>query len=135
MSDQQITLIGNLTVDPIIRYNTNGKPSCSSSLAVNRRYQANGEWQEDTQFFTIVLFGPIAENAAASLKKGNRVIVTGRLENREFVDKQGVNRRQTELIVDDIGASLKFATATIDRVQRDQLRIVKPAVEVDEEPF
>ena len=56
MSDSQITLIGNLTVDPIIRYNASGKPSCASSLAVNRRYQANGEWQEDTQFFSITLF-------------------------------------------------------------------------------
>lgn len=135
MSDQQITLIGNLTVDPIIRYNTSGKPSCSSSVAVNRRYQVNGEWQENTEFFSITMFGPIAENVAATLKKGNRVIVTGRLENREYVDKAGVNRRQTDLVVDEIGASLKFATATIDRVQRDQLRIVKPAVEVDEDPF
>ena len=82
MADNTVTLVGNLTRDPELRYTTGGRGVASFGIAVNRRYQVNGEWQEQTSFFNVVAWGTLGENAAASLTKGTRVIVTGRLEQR-----------------------------------------------------
>ncbi len=84
MASNTITLIGNLTRDPELRYTTGGRGVASFGLAVNRRYQQNGEWQEQTSFFNIVCWGELGENAAATLTKGARAIVTGRLEQRSW---------------------------------------------------
>ena len=84
MSTNSVTLIGNLTRDPELRFTTGGRGVASFGLAVNRRYQQNGEWQEQTSFFNVVCWGDLGENAATSLTKGSRVIVTGRLEQRSW---------------------------------------------------
>ena len=76
--DNTVTLTGNLTKDPELRYTTGGRGVASFGLAVNRRYQVNGEWQEQVSFFNVVAWADLGENAAASLHKGNRVMVTGR---------------------------------------------------------
>jgi single-strand DNA-binding protein len=102
------TLTGNLTKDPEIRYTAEGKGFANFSIAVNRRYQTNGEWQEQTSFFDVICWRDLAENAVLSLGKGDRVTVTGYLEQRTWTTTEGQNRSRIELVADDIGVSLKF---------------------------
>ena len=76
MATNTITLIGNLTRDPELRYTAGGRGVASFGLAVNRRYQVNGEWQEQVSYFNIVCWADLGENVAATMTKGNRCIVT-----------------------------------------------------------
>ncbi|MGH8990144.1 MAG: single-stranded DNA-binding protein, partial [Acidimicrobiia bacterium] len=81
----------------------------------------SGEWQEKTSFFDVVCWQDMAENAASSLKKGARVIVTGRLEQRSYETKEGdnpVKRSVVEIIADEVGPSLRWATAQVEKTQR-----------------
>lgn len=116
MADSTITVVGNLTKDPEIRYTSGGRGQASFGIAVSRRYQVNGEWQEQTSFFNVVAWGTLAENAAASLTKGTRVVVTGRLEQRSYETKEGEKRSVVEVIADEIGPSLRWARADVERV-------------------
>ena len=75
MADNTITVVGNLTRDPELRFTTGGRGVASFGIAVGRRYQVNGEWQEQTSYFNITAWGTLGENAAATLTKGSRVIV------------------------------------------------------------
>ena len=117
--DNTVTLTGNLTKDPELRYTTGGRGVASFGLAVNRRYQVNGEWQEQVSFFNVVAWADLGENAAASLHKGNRVMVTGRLEQRSYDTREGETRNVTEVIADDLGPSLRWAQAQVERISRD----------------
>jgi single-strand DNA-binding protein len=88
-------------------------------MAVNRRWRGNdGEWQEDTSFFTGTVWREQAESAAESLQKGARVIVTGRLEQRTWETDQGDKRSVVEVQIDEIGPSLRWATATVNKTAR-----------------
>jgi single-strand DNA-binding protein len=118
MADSNITLVGNLTRDPELRFTTKGVAQASFGIAVSRRYQVNGEWQEQTSFFNVVAWRDMAENASSSLTKGSRVIVTGRLEQRSYEDKQGEKRSVVEIVADEIGPSLRYATAQVERTER-----------------
>ena len=118
MADNTVTIVGNLTRDPELRFTAGGKGVASFGLAVNRRYQQNGEWQEKVSFFNITAWDTLGENAAASLTKGTRVIVTGRLEQREYETQQGEKRNVVEIVADEIGPSLRWARAEIERTQR-----------------
>ena len=118
-SENSVTLVGNVTRDPELRYTTGGRGVASFGLAVNRRYQVNGEWQEQVSFFNIVAWADLGENAAASLSKGSRVIVTGRLEQRSYETKDGEKRNVTEVIADELGPSLRWAQVQIERISRD----------------
>jgi single-strand DNA-binding protein len=119
MADNSITLVGNLTKDPELRFTTGGRGVASFGLAVSRRYQVNNEWQEQTSFFNVVAWGSLGENAAASLTKGTRVVVTGRLEQRQYETKEGEKRSVVEINADEIGPSLRWARAEIERIARD----------------
>jgi single-strand DNA-binding protein len=119
MADNTITLVGNITRDPELRFTAGGKGVASFGLAVNRRYQQNGEWQEKTSFFNVVAWDTLGENAAASLNKGARVIVTGRLEQREYETKEGEKRSVVEIVADEVGPSLRWARAEVERIARD----------------
>jgi single-strand DNA-binding protein len=114
------TLSGNLTRDPEIRYTKDGQPSATFGLAVNRRWQTRGSdtWEESTSFFDVVCWRDLAENVALSLVKGTRVIVTGRLEQHTWETENGERRSRVELTADEVGPSLRFATAEISRVER-----------------
>jgi single-strand DNA-binding protein len=114
------TMSGNLTRDPEIRYTRDGQPSATFGLAVNRRWQVRGsnEWEESTSFFDVVCWRDLAENVALSLVKGARVVVAGRLEQRTWETEDGDRRSRVELVADDVGASLRFATAEITRTER-----------------
>ena len=119
MADSTVTLVGNLTRDPEIRFTTGGKGVASFGIAVNRRYQQNGEWQEKVSFSNVTAWDALAENVAASLNKGHRIIVTGRLEQREYETKEGEKRSIVEVIADEIGPSLRWARAEIEKIARD----------------
>jgi len=118
MSDNSITVVGTLGKDVELRFTAAGKAVASFGIAANRRYQVNGEWQEQTSWFNVTAWGELGENAAGSLHKGSRVIVTGRLESREFEGKDGVKKTAVEIVADDLGASLRWATVQVERVAR-----------------
>ncbi|MGA1438003.1 MAG: single-stranded DNA-binding protein, partial [Ilumatobacteraceae bacterium] len=93
-----MTVVGNLTGEPELRFTQGGAAMLTGSIADNRRYQVNGEWQEETSYINFVAWRELAENAAASLSKGMRVIVTGRLQQRDWTDKDGNTRKSYDLV-------------------------------------
>ena len=120
MSGNSVTLVGNLTRDPELRYTPAGAATCQFGLAVNRRWQnrQTQEWEEATSFFNVVAWREMAENAGESLTKGSRVIVTGRLEQRSWETPDGEKRSVVEVVADEIGPSLRWATAQVVRNER-----------------
>lgn len=115
-----IMATGNLTRDPEIRYTREGHASVQLGVAVNRRWQdtRTSQWEESTSFFDVVCWRDLAENAAMTLTKGARVMVTGRLEQRTWETEAGERRSKVEIVADDIGPSLRFATAEVHRTER-----------------
>jgi len=85
---------------------------------VSRRWQSNGEWQEHTTFLNLNIWATLGENAAASLSKGDRVIVQGRLEQRSWDNDEGEKRTVFEVTVDAIGPDLRWAQATVEKTER-----------------
>ncbi|MBA3287521.1 MAG: single-stranded DNA-binding protein [Acidimicrobiia bacterium] len=118
MADNSVTLVGNVTRDPELRYTSGGRGVASFGLAVNRRYQVNGEWQEQTSFFNVVAWGTLGENAVHSVVKGTRIIVAGRLEQRSWETQEGEKRSVVEVVADELGPSLRWATANIEKTSR-----------------
>ncbi len=113
MSSNNVTVVGNLAREPELRYVPSGQAVANFGIAVNRRWQKNGEWEEAVSFFNVTAWGEMGENCAASLTKGARVIVTGRLEQRSWDTKEGEKRSVVEIIADEIGPSLRWAQAQI----------------------
>lgn len=127
------TLTGNLTRDPELRFTTSGRAVANFGLAVNRRYQQNGEWQDSVSFLDVTAWGDLAENIAASTGKGDRVTVTGRLEQNTWETDDGDKRSKVEIVANDVAASMQFATVKVTKTVRD-----KPDNSPDdsvEEPF
>jgi len=117
--DSVVTLAGNITRDPEERVTTSGRSVVSFSLAVNRKFQVSGEWQEQISFFNVTCWGELADNVAASLHKGDRVVIAGRLEQRSYEDKDGNKRQAVDVIATEVGPSLRWARANVVRVPRD----------------
>ena len=126
-----VTVSGNLTRDPEIRYTRDGQANTTFAVAVTRRWRSpeDDEWQEQTSFFDVVCWRELAENVALSLVKGSRVVVTGRLAQHVWETELGERRSRVELTAEDIGASLTFATAEISRTQRSADVTDKEAVD------
>jgi len=120
-----VSVTGNLTREPEIRYTRDGQATAVLGLAVNRRWQdrQTQQWEETTSFFEVVCWRELAENATLSLAKGMRVVVSGRLEQRSWETDEGERRSRVEIMADEIGPSLRFATADVHRTER------RPAVE------
>ncbi len=119
MADSTVTLVGNLTRDPELRFTNSGLATVRVGIAVNRRKQnAQGEWEENTSFFDAICWREMAENVAASLGKGSRVVVTGRLEQRTYENREGNTVNVVEVIADEIGPSLRWASATVERNEK-----------------
>ena len=115
-----ITVIGNLTADPELRWTQAGAPVADFTVASTpRTYDRNaGEWRDgDTLFMRCSVWRETAENVAESLRKGMRVIVQGRLTQRSYDTQQGERRTVVELQVDEVGPSLRRARAQVTRVQ------------------
>jgi single-strand DNA-binding protein len=115
-----VTLVGNVTRDPELRYTASGQAMAKFGLAVNRSWQnrQTNEWEESTSFFDVVVWREMAENVGDSVSKGTRVIVTGRMEQRSYETQNGEKRSAVELVADEVGPSLRFATAKVERNER-----------------
>jgi single-strand DNA-binding protein len=119
MATNSVTLIGNLVEDPELRFTPSGVPMAKLRFAVNRRWRdQSGEWQEDTSFFGGTVWRDQAESVAESLTKGTRIIVTGRLEQRSWETQDGDRRSIVEVAIDEVGPSLRWATASVTRTAR-----------------
>ena len=119
--DINVTVVGNLTNDPELRFTPSGAAVASFTVASSSRYldKATNEWKDgDPVFMRCSVWRQYAENVAESLQKGMRVIVQGRLKQRSYETREGEKRTVMELEVDDVGPALRYATAKVNRVQR-----------------
>jgi single-strand DNA-binding protein len=119
--DTQITITGNLVDDPELRFTPAGQPVARFRVASTPRFRDNtsGEWKDgDSLFLTCNVWRQAAENVAESLTRGMRVIVSGRLRQRSYETKEGEKRTVYEVEVDDVGPSLRNASAKVNRVAR-----------------
>ena len=116
-----ITVIGNLTNDPELRFTPSGSAVANFTIASTPRTfdRQSNEWKDgETLFLRASVWREAAENVAESLTKGMRVIVSGRLKSRSYETKEGEKRTVIELEVDEIGPSLRYANAKVNRTQR-----------------
>ena len=130
--DTTLTITGNLTADPELRFTGTGIAVAAFTVAASRRVydQESGQWQDgDTLFLRCSAWRNLAEHAAETLEKGMRVIVTGRLKQRSYETQEGEKRTVYEVDVEDLGPSLKWATAKIAKASRD--KAPHPADEAD----
>jgi len=120
MTDNNVTITGNVTRDPELRFTPTGQATATFGIAVNRTWtdRQSQERKESTSFFDVVAWGPLAENAATSLTKGARVVVTGRLDQRSWESAEGDKRSKVEITADDLAPSLRWATAQVIRNER-----------------
>jgi single-strand DNA-binding protein len=120
MADNMVTMIGNLTREPELRYTTGGHAVAKFGIAVAKKWKdRKGEWQEETTFLNVNAWRQLAENVAESFTVGARVIVSGHLVVQSWEDKDtGAKRTSVEIEADEIGASLKYATVAITKVAR-----------------
>lgn len=116
------TIVGNLTADPELRFTQSGAAVVSFTVASTPRIfdRQSGEWKDgDALFMRCNAWRQVAENVSESLFRGNRVLVTGRLKQRSFENKEGERRTVVELEVEEVGPSLRYATAKVSKVSRD----------------
>ena len=126
-ADNQTTIAGNLVEDPELRFTNTGIAVTNLRVAVTQRIQQDGEWRDgDTSFFKVNVWRGQAEHLADSLAKGDRVMVTGRLRQRSWETPEGDKRSVTEIEADEVGASLKLATAKVERASRARPRRPQP---------
>ena len=149
--DNTVTITGNATREPELRYTPSGQAVASFGVAVNRRWQnrQTQEWEEAVSFFDVTAWSQLAENVSESVAKGTRVTVTGRLDQRSWETPEGDKRSKIEIVADDIAVSLRWATAEINRNERSENGTfggaapagrpsggsAAPAYNPDEEPF
>jgi single-strand DNA-binding protein len=120
--DTQITIAGNLVDDPELRFTPSGQPVAKFRVASTPRFldKSTNEWKDgDSLFLTCNVWRQAAENVAESLTRGTRVIVSGRLRQRSYETKEGEKRTVYEVEVDDVGPSLKNASAKVNKVARN----------------
>ncbi len=121
LGDITVTVVGNLTNDPELRFTANGAAVASFTVASNSRYmdRTTNEWKDaDPVFMRCSVWRQYAEHVAESLTKGTRVIVTGRLKQRSYETREGEKRNVMELEVEDVGPALRNATAKVTRVAK-----------------
>ena len=120
MADSTVTIVGNVTRDPELRYTPSGAANASFGVAVNRRWRdtQTNDWKEQVSFFDVVCWREMADNAYESLSKGTRIVVTGRLEQRSWEDSEGNKKSKVEIVADEIGPSLRWASAEITKNER-----------------
>ena len=119
-TDNAVVLVGNVTRDPELRFTNTGQATATFGLAVNRRWQnrQTQEWEEATSFFDVVCWREMAENVSESLVRGSRVMVAGRLEQRSWESQDGDKRSKVEVVADEVGPSLRWATAQVTKNDR-----------------
>jgi single-strand DNA-binding protein len=132
IGDTTLTAVGNLTADPELRYTPTGNAVAAFTVAATRRVldRDTGQWKDaDTLFLRCSAWRQLGEHLAECLTRGSRVIVTGRLRQREYETSEGEKRTVYELDVDDAGPSLRYATARVTKATRD--RVPHPAEAAD----
>ena len=138
-TDNQVTFVGNLTRDLETRELPSGTVTTTGTLAVTRRWRdrQTQEWDERTTFLNLVMWGELGKHAAASVSKGDRVCVIGTLEQRSWETSEGAPRSVLEVQVDEISASMKWATLAVQRTERNGQRAAAPtaATAVKAAPF
>jgi len=112
--DNTVTVVGNVTRDPELRFTPGGAPVANFGLAWNRKDQND---EEVVSFFDITCWRSLAENVAESITKGQRVIVYGRLDQRSWENQEGERRAKVEIVADEVAPSLLWATAEITRTE------------------
>ena len=119
-SDNTITLVGNVTDDPELRFTPSGLPVANFTVAVNRRFKnPDGQWEDKLDgFFRCSCWRDMAENVAESIQKGTRIMVVGRLQEQRWEDQEGGKRSRVEIQVDEVGPSLRWATASVQKSNR-----------------
>lgn len=119
-SENQVTIVGNITDDPELRYTPSGTAVANFTVAVNRRFRSQeGQWEDKLEgFFRCSCWRDMAENVADSFKKGTRVIVVGRLQQRSWETNEGQKRYEIEIQVDEAGPSLRWAQAQVQKSER-----------------
>ena len=121
--DINVTVVGNLTADPELRFTPSGAAVASFTVASSSRYldRQSNEWKDsDPVFMRCSVWRQYAENVAESLQKGMRVVVQGRLKQRSYETREGEKRTVVEMEVDDVGPALRYATAKVTRVARPE---------------
>ena len=134
MTDNTVTIAGNVDPEPELRFTPTGQATATFGIAVNRTWtdRQSQERKESTSFFDVVAWGPLAENAATSLTKGTRVVVTGRLDQRSWESAEGDKRSKVEITADDLAPSLRWATAQVTRNERRSADSATEAPEADD---
>lgn len=134
--DNSVTVAGNLVADPELRYTASNSPVASLRLAVNRRWRTkNDEWEEQTSFFDVTVWGDQADNVKDSLRKGDRVMVSGRIEQQTWETDTGDKRSTVKIIADEVGPSLRWARAHIEKVAGKASSPASGAAAPGTEPF
>jgi single-strand DNA-binding protein len=120
MADTHVTITGNLTDDPDLRYTPNGHPVATFRLAVTARIKDGEGWRDgDTSFFRVNVWRQLAEHVAESLTKGDRAVVIGRLRSRSWETPEGDKRSVVEVEADEVAPSLRWAIAKPERAAND----------------
>jgi single-strand DNA-binding protein len=136
-----LAISGNLARDPELSYSAAGRPWCRSAVAITHLQRGeDGSWQDSpAEYVSVVCFGQLAENVAASLHKGDRIVAKGRFEEEHWTGKDGTERSGWKLVAEDVGASLAFHLAQVQRPGRRQPAPVSAAGSLAyadyEEPF
>jgi single-strand DNA-binding protein len=119
-TDNAIIVVGNLTDDPELRFTPQGVAVANFRIAVSRRVKdESGQWKDgDTSFFKVNCWRQLAENVAESLTRGSRTMVAGRLRMRQWETQEGEKRSVVEIEADEVGPSLKWATAKVEKTSR-----------------
>jgi single-strand DNA-binding protein len=119
-SDNTVSLVGNITDDPELRFTPSGSAVANFTVAVNRRFKSqDGQWEDKLDgFFRCSCWRDMAENVSETLKKGMRVMVVGRLQQRSWEDGDGNKRSSFEIAVDEVGPSLRWASASVQKSNR-----------------
>jgi single-strand DNA-binding protein len=120
-TENQVTVVGNVTRDPELRYTPNGAALVKFGVAVNRRFKddATGQWKDgETSFFDVTAWRTLAENIAESITQGTRVVIVGRLRTNTWETPEGEKRSKVEIEAEEIGPSLKWATAKVEKQGR-----------------
>ena len=116
MADTHVTITGNLTDDPELRFTPNGNPVANFRLAVTARVKDGDTWRDgETSFFRVNVWRQLAEHLAESLSKGDRAVVIGRLKSRSWETPEGDKRSVVEVEADEVAPSLRWATAKPER--------------------
>jgi single-strand DNA-binding protein len=135
VSDTHVTITGNLTADPELKFTPNGAAVANFRVAVTARVRDGETWKDgDTSFYRVTAWRDLATNLTDSLGKGDRVLVVGQLRMRSWETPEGEQRSVVEVTAEEVGPSLRWATAKPERATRKGNGEAKPAGEFADEP-